>query len=120
VLNTPLTDLRRRAPRLLTHAALVAYFAKRGLIRKIGIFGAFERGQIKAPPERFVQLWAAAVGASVEDVRAALAKTQRQRARQTGPFVLKESVRRPRPGRNSKKLLTNGTAADTVGTARQR
>lgn len=94
MLNTPLTDLRRRAPRLLTHAALVAYFARRGLERKIGIFGAFERGQIKNPPARFVQLWAEAVGADVETVRAALAKTQRQRKRGTGPFRPAPSVPR--------------------------
>jgi len=86
VLNTPLSELRRRAPKPLTHAALVAYFDRRGLPRKIGIFGAFERGQIKNPPARFVQLWAAAVGSDVEAVLEALRRTQRMRERGTGPF----------------------------------
>lgn len=106
VLHTALSEIRRRSPRPMTHAALVAYFERRGLPRKIGIFGAFERGQIKTPPERFIQLWAAAVGASVDDVRAALAKTQRQRERGTGPFARARSLPPSRPRGNSKMLLT--------------
>lgn len=91
MLNTPLTELR---PRRMTHAALVEYFAKHGLPRKIGSFGAFERGQIKSPPEAFVRLWAAAVGSTVAEVRDALLRTQRMRSRGTGPF--KPSRRVPR------------------------
>ena len=96
MLNTPLTDLRRRAPRLMTYANLVVYFERRGLPRTIGVFGNFERGEIKTPSERFLQLWAAAVGADGEAVRDALARTRRQRARQTGPFA-----HRKRPARRS-------------------
>lgn len=95
VLNTPLSQLRRRAPRLMTHAALVTYFGKRGLVRKIGIFGAFERGQIKRPPDRFIRLWAAAVGVPVDEVRRALKLTQAQRKRGTGPFASRTSVAPP-------------------------
>ena len=84
--NTPHNELRRRAPKHLTHSALVAFFAKHGLPRKAGLFSAFELGIIKNPPERFLELWARAVGSDVETVLAALRKTQNQRKQKTGPF----------------------------------
>lgn len=94
MLHTPLSELRRSAPRPLTHAKVQAFFAKHGLVRKIGIFGAFERGQIKNPPARFVELWAKAVGSDINAVTMALRKTQRQRENSTGPFAPAPSFRR--------------------------
>lgn len=91
MLNTPLSELRRLAPKALTHASLVAFFERRGYPRKIGLFGAFERGQIKNPPERFVRIWAEAVGSDVETVMNALRQTHRQREKQTGPFARRKS-----------------------------
>lgn len=84
VLNTPLTELR---PRRMTHAALVEYFRKRKYPRTITVFGNFERGEVKTPSGRFVELWAAACGTDPKTVLAAHAKTLRMRARKTGPFA---------------------------------
>lgn len=96
MLHTPLTELRRTAPRPTTHARLVEFFARKGLPRRITVFGNFERGEVKQPSERFVRLWAEAVGSDVDAVMDALRKTQRHRANQTGPFrYRKASVRRP-------------------------
>lgn len=94
MLHTPLTELRRLAPRPTTHARLVEFFARRGLPRRITVFGNFERGEVKQPSERFVKLWAEAVGATVDAVWAALRKTQRQRASSTGPFRYRKSIGR--------------------------
>ena len=86
MLNTPLSDLR---PRRVTHAALVAFFKKRGLPRTIGVFGNFDRGEIKEPSERFLELWAEACGVDVPMVLTALRRTQRMRLRRAGPFALR-------------------------------
>lgn len=56
------------------------------------MFGNFERGEVKQPSERFVKLWAEAVGATVDAVWIALRKTQRQRANSTGPFRYRKSI----------------------------
>ena len=94
MLNTPLSDL---CPRRVTHAALVAFFKKRGYPRTIGVFGNFVRGEIKEPSERFLELWAEAVGVDVPTVVSALRRTQRMRSQRTGPFAApKVSARRAR------------------------
>lgn len=94
MLNTPLSELR---PRRVTHAALVAFFKKRGFPRTIGVFGNFDRGEISEPSERFLALWAEAVGVDVPTVVSALRRTQQLRARKAGPFAArKASARRPR------------------------
>lgn len=94
MLNTPLTELRRLAPRPTTHARLVEFFARRGLPRRITVFGNFERGEVKNPSERFVKLWAEAVGSSAEAVMEALRRTQRMRTNGTGPFRNRKSIGR--------------------------
>lgn len=94
MLNTPLSDL---CPRRVTHAALAAFFKKRGYPRTITVFGNFVRGEIKNPSERFLALWAEAVGADVPTVVSALRRTQQMRSRKTGPFAARKgSARRPR------------------------
>lgn len=82
------------APRPTTHARLVEFFARRGLPRRITVFGNFERGEVKKPSERFVKLWADAVGSDPETVLEALLRTQRMRANGTGPFRHRKSIGR--------------------------
>lgn len=91
MLNTPLSELR---PRRVTHAALVAFFKKRGYPRTIGVFGNFDRGEIQEPSERFLQLWAEAVGVDIPTVVSALRRTQRMRSRGTGPFAARKGSTR--------------------------
>lgn len=86
VLMTLVTRIRKDAPGSLTAADVAAHFKRRGYPRKIGTITAFERGQIKSPPARFVELYAEAVGRSTTEVQAAHAATVRQRERKTGPF----------------------------------
>ena len=58
------------------------------------MFGNFERGEVKKPSERFVKLWADAVGSDPETVLEALRRTQRMRANGTGPFRHRKSIGR--------------------------
>lgn len=87
--NTPLTKLRRAAPGSLTLEDLRRFFARRRYPRALPTLSSFERGVYKAPPQRFIELWAEAVGLKdhVDVVIAALRETQRLRARAAGPFV---------------------------------
>lgn len=87
--NTPLTKLRRAAPGSLTLADLRSFFARRRYPRALPTLSSFERGVYKAPPQRFIELWAEAVGLKdqVERVVAALQATHRMRKRAAGPFV---------------------------------
>lgn len=86
MLNTPLTRLRKNAPGGITIAKVEAFFKRRRFPRRRTTISEFERGTFKEPPERFVELYAAAIGATIAEVRAALARTQRLRARGSGPF----------------------------------
>ena len=89
MLSTPLTRLRKEAPGSLTAASISAYFSKRHYPRDVNTIGDFERGKYLVPPDRFVELYAEAIGQSVKKVRAALALTQRMRAKKSGPFAPK-------------------------------
>lgn len=71
----------------MTYAALVEYFARHGLPRKISAFGNFERGEVKTPSAEFVELWAKACGRKPAEVRLAHLKTRRLRSRGAGPFA---------------------------------
>lgn len=86
VLNTPLTRLRKDAPGGITLARVEAFFKRRRFPRGRTTISEFERGTFKEPPERFVELYAEAIGSTVSRVSDALARTQRQRASGTGPF----------------------------------
>jgi hypothetical protein len=86
VLMTPVTRLRKDAPGSLTAARVAAHFKRRGYARAAGTITAFERAQIKSPPERFVELYAEAVGRTTGEVLAAHAATVRMRERKSGPF----------------------------------
>lgn len=87
--NTPLTKLRRAAPGSLTLADIRAFFARRRYPRALQTLSSFERGVYKESPRRFIELYAEAIGLKdhVERVEAALAETQRLRARAAGPFA---------------------------------
>lgn len=71
MLHTPLTLLRKAAPGSLTALDVVRHFARRNFPRTNKAIGAFERGTIKNPPERFVELYAEAIGVSVDVVHRA-------------------------------------------------
>lgn len=86
-MRTPLTELRKAAPGSLTLEDVSKFFAKRRLPRKAVSIHSFERGQIKVPPPQFVEVYAEAIGQSVEVVLAALKKTQRAREFKYGPFA---------------------------------
>lgn len=86
-MRTPLTMLRKAAPGSITLSDISKFFEKRRYPRKTVSIGAFERGQIKEPPQRFIELWAEAVGQDVATVVAALRKTQRARETKSGPFA---------------------------------
>lgn len=86
VLNTPLTQLRKNAAGYVTAQKVVAHLRRHGMKRAISTVTAFERGQFADPDPEFMLLYAAAIGARLEDVRTALLKTQRMRKRGTGPF----------------------------------
>jgi hypothetical protein len=87
MLLTPLAKLRKAAPGSLTAAKIVELMKRRGLQRSVPMVTAFERGQIKEPDERFVELYAEIIGQPLRVVREDLLRTQRMRARGTGPFV---------------------------------
>ena len=86
MLMTPVTRLRKDAPGSLTAAGVAAFMTKRKLPRKTGTVTAFERGQIRIVPERFVELYAEAIGSTTAKVLAAHAATLRLRDRKGGPF----------------------------------
>jgi hypothetical protein len=86
MLNTPLTKLRKDAPGSLTAAKVAAYLKRRRFPRDARTVGAFERGQFKNPPERFLQLYAEAIEQPIDVVREALTRTLRMRERAAGPF----------------------------------
>lgn len=91
-MRTPLTVLRKAAPGSLTLSDISKFFEKRRFPRTRISIGAFERGQIKEPPQRFIELWAEAVGQDVATVVAALRKTQRARETQSGPFAKRKAA----------------------------
>ncbi len=88
MLNAPLTKLRKDAPGSITAADVAAYFKRRRFPRDIRTIGAFERGLIQNPPNRFVELYAEAIGQPIEVVRIALRRTLRMRERRSGPFAV--------------------------------
>jgi hypothetical protein len=81
--------LRKDAPGSITAAKVAAYMKRKRYPRDARTVGAFERGEFQTPPERFVALYAEAVQQPVEVIRDALARTQRMRARGSGPFVVR-------------------------------
>ena len=88
MLMTPLTRMRKAAPGSLTAASIAAYFRRKSFPRDVRTIGDFERGRYLKPPERFIELYAEAIGAPVARVRAALARTQKMRAEKSGPFAV--------------------------------
>lgn len=88
MLNTPVAMLRKEAPGSLTAARVAEFFRRRRFPRDRRTIDAFERGSFKSPDERFIELYAECVGATVAAVRAAYARTRRMRERRTGPFAL--------------------------------
>jgi len=87
MLLTPLRQLRKDAPGSLTGAKMAVLLQKRGLKRIGPTVNAFERGQLKEPNERFVELYAEIIGQTVETVRNALKRTLKMRESGSGPFV---------------------------------
>ena len=92
MLNTPLTRLRKDAPGSLTAAKVSAFFKKRRYPRDRRTIDAFERGSFQAPRDRFFELYAEFIGAPVEVVRRAYARTRQMRERGTGPFAAANRV----------------------------
>ena len=87
MLNTPVTKLRKDAPGSLTAAKLAAYFKRKRYPRTRAAVTAFELGATQTPPERFLELYAEAVGEPIEVVREAHQRTVRMRERRSGPFA---------------------------------
>lgn len=84
---TRLTELRKAAPGSLTGAKLEAFFRRRRFPRSFQTILNFERGQYKAPPHRFLELYSEAIGQPVSVVRQALEQTLRAREAGRGPFA---------------------------------
>ena len=87
MLNTPVTKLRKAAPGSLTAAELAAYFKRKRYPRTRTAITAFELGVTQSAPERFLELYAEAVGQPVEVVTEAHHRTVRMRERRSGPFA---------------------------------
>lgn len=85
MLNSPLTKLRKAAPGSLVVNDLVERFKRRRYPRTDAAIGAFERGFVRAPEERFFKVYAAAIGATVQAVKRAHRATLRWRQRQDPP-----------------------------------
>lgn len=81
MLNSPLTQLRKRAPGSLVVNDLVRYFRRARYPRTDAAIGSFERGFVRHPEERWFEVYAAAVGATVDQVKAAHRATLRWRSR---------------------------------------
>jgi hypothetical protein len=87
VLNTPVLKLRKKAPGSLTAADVAAYMKRKRYPRTRVAVSAFESGQIKNPPDRFVDLYSECIGQPAAVVRDAHRKTVRMREYRTGPFA---------------------------------
>lgn len=87
MLKTELTTTRRNAPGGWTLARMARFFASRRYPRAAVTIGDFERGKYLAVEERFLELWGAALGLSLEQVREMYARVRRQRERAVGPFA---------------------------------
>ncbi|HKQ59274.1 MAG TPA: hypothetical protein VJY35_15535 [Candidatus Eisenbacteria bacterium] len=95
MLNTPLTQLRRSSPLGFVRVKDVAeYFAKRRHPRTEQLIGDFERGKVLKPTDRFLELYAQAIGTTVEAVQKAHKATLRSS-----------------PTRSKRKILTRTAAA---------
>lgn len=75
---TPLTKLRKGAPGSLTLDDVASFFARKRYPRHRTTISAFEHGRFATPDERFLKVYAQALGCSVADVRKALRATQRK------------------------------------------
>lgn len=78
----PLILLRKAAPGSLVVNDLVEYFRRKGYPRTDAAIGSFERGFVRAPEPRFLEVYAGAVGATVEAVKRAHRATLRWRQQQ--------------------------------------
>ena len=79
--------LRKDAPGSITAAKVAAYFKRKRFPRARNTISVFEAGTFRNPPDRFVALYAEAIGQSLAQVRQALTRTQRMRERGEGPFA---------------------------------
>jgi hypothetical protein len=75
---TPLTKLRKGAPGSLTLDDVAAFFAKKRHPRHRTTISAFEHGRIATPDDRFLEVYAKALGCTVADVERALRATLRK------------------------------------------
>ena len=82
---TPLRRMRKDAPGSITLEQLVAVFERKRYPRSLAALSAFERGEVREPEDRFLKIWADAVGASVESVRKALRRTPERKQRRSLP-----------------------------------
>lgn len=87
MLNTPLTKLRKEAPGSITAAKVAAYFKRKRFPRARCTISVFEAGAFRNPTDRFVTLYAEAIGQTLAQVSHALMRTQRMRERREGPFA---------------------------------
>jgi len=81
----PLILLRKAAPGSLVVNDLVEYFKRRRYPRTDAAIGAFERGFVRKPEHRFLEVYAGAIGCTVEAVKRAHRATIRWRLRQDPP-----------------------------------
>lgn len=86
--KSPLILLRKAAPGSLVVNDLVKLFRRVRYPRTDSAIGAFERGDVLQPEERWFEVYAQAIGATVEQVKTAHRATLRWKRR-----------RDPRPAR---------------------
>lgn len=83
---TRLAELRKAAPGSLTGAKLAEFFRKKRCPRSLKTILNFERGQYAEPTDRFLEVYAEAIGQPVAVVRRAFEQVRRSRRAGTGPF----------------------------------
>jgi hypothetical protein len=83
--KSPLILLRKAAPGSLVVNDLVEFFRRKRYPRTDAAIGAFERGFVSNPEERFFEVYAGSIGVTVEAVKRAHRATIRWRQRQDPP-----------------------------------
>ena len=85
MLKSPLIKLRKAAPGSLTAKDVAEYCTKKRFPRSEQAIGDFERGKVLKPEERLLELYAQAIGTTLEAVRRAQRAASREFHRQDPP-----------------------------------
>lgn len=82
MLKSPVIKLRKAAPGSLTAKDVAEYCTKKRYPRTEQAIGDFERGKVLNPDDRLLELYAQAIGSTVEAVRRAQREASREYHRQ--------------------------------------